>query len=135
MSGTTPGFDRKVSWVYMNAVASLLVASLVVLARILVGNPPDYVTRSLASGSLFFLCAVVSGASLVALKRSSIRGFYLLAAPLASFIAAGYVSGFPGNALLILSVPCFTMVVICLLLGDKADQDSKEHKIRIKLPW
>jgi hypothetical protein len=135
MGGTTPGYDRKNAWLYVNAVAVLLLASLVLLVRILIGNPPDYVTNSFASGCLFFVCAVVSVASLVGLKKSAVRGFYLLAAPLASFIAAAYVSGFPTKAILILSASCFMMLGIVFFMGDKADQNSKEHRIKIKLPW
>lgn len=135
MSGTTPGFDRKNAWLYVNAVAALLLASIVLLVRILIGNPPDYVTHPFASGCLFFVCTVVSAASIVGLKKSSIRGFYFLAAPLASFIVAAYVSGFPTKVILILSASCLIMLATVFFLGDKADQNTKEHKIKIKLPW
>lgn len=135
MSETTPGFDRKNAWLYMNTVGVLLLANLAILARIVMGNPQEFITDPALAGGLYLMSALVCLASLVGLKRSNIRGFYLLSAPVAAFIVAGFFSGFPTKVLLILAMSFFTLLVIALVMGDKADQNTEQKTIRFKLPW
>lgn len=135
MSETTPGFDRKNAWLYMNVVAALLLANLAILIQIALGNPPDFVTRPGLAGAMYLMSALVAVATLVGLRKSGIRGFYLLSASVLAFVVAGAVSGFPQKALWVMGVSCITMLVLAIAMGDKADQNTKEKTIRFKLPW
>jgi len=135
MSETTPGFDRKNAWVYMNAIAVLCLASLSLVVRIVMGSPPDFVTDPVLSGWVYLASALACVAAMVALKKSDIRGFYVFCAPVAVFIVAGFVSGFPTKVLWLWSISGLTMLAYCIAMGDKADQNSKEKTIRFKLPW
>jgi len=135
MSETTPGFDRKNVGMYMKTTVLLLLGSLAMVIRIALGNPPNYATDPALTAWVYLASALVAVAAMVALKKSDIRGFYIFCAPLAAFIIAGFVSGFPAKPLWLMSIVTVTVLAFCLLLGDRADQNTKEKTIRFKLPW
>lgn len=120
---------------YKSAVFVLFLAALVITLRILLGNPPDYVSSPFLSGVLFSVSTVVSLVSLWAFGRLKTRGYYLFACPVLVFLVAGYFSGLPQKAIWILSASCVLMLAIVVLFGDKADQNTPDRTIRIKLPW
>jgi hypothetical protein len=135
MSETTPGFDRKNAWLYKNVVAGMVLANLAIVIQIVLGNPPGFVTRPALAGAMYLMSALVSVAALVGLWKSGIRGVYPLCASVLAFVVAGAVSGYPQKVLWVLGVLCVTTLVFCIVMGDKADQNTKEKTIRFKLPW
>ena len=135
MSETTPGFDRKNVGLYMNTTALLCLGSLTMVVRIVMGNPPAFVTDPVLSGWVYLASALVAAAAMVALKKSDLRGFYVFCAPVAAFVVAGFVSGFPAKPLWLMSIVNLTVLAFCIAMGDKADQNTKEKTIRFKLPW
>ena len=135
MQGTTPGFDRKNAWLYRTATATMFVASLVVALKVAFGAPPDYIDDSFVAGIAYSVACAVSLAAYLLLKAGMARGTYALAASMGAFVLAGYLSGFPQKALWILGASCLAIVLVSVLMGDKADRNTPSKTIRIKLPW
>lgn len=113
----------------------MFVASLVVLLKILLGSPPAYINNHVLSGWLYLLSVIISMSVYVAIKRCKLKGSYSLVLSVAGFVLAGFFSGFPQKPLWILSVSSLIVLVLVSTLKDKADQNTPEKTIKIKLPW
>lgn len=135
MQDTTPGFDRRNAWLYRTATATMFVASLVVALKVAFGTPPDYVEDRFVAGIAYAASSVVAIGAYLLLKAGMARGTYALAASMGGFVLAGYLSGFPQKGLWILGISSLAIVLVSVLLGDKADRNTADKTIRIKLPW